>query len=667
MIDIKKLIASMTLKEKIGQLNLVNSEEDILEAVKRGEVGAVLNVRDVETAERLQRAALSSPKKIPLLIAEDVIHGFKTIFPVPLGEACSFNPEIMENSSRFAMLEAREAGINWIYAPMLDLTNDPRWGRIMETGGEDPYLSSVMAESKVRGTQTEESGRITAACAKHFLGYGAVEAGIDYATSEFSENRMRNYYLPSFQRAVKAGVMSVMTCFTTCNDLPVTMNSYLIQDVLRKECGFGGLIVSDWEAILHLLNFRLAEDEKEAAGLAFKSGIDMDMTAGIYLRNLERLAEEHPEFLELIDRSVYRVLEMKLKMGLFENPFPMKNPPEFKERIREAARKAAEEAVILFKNEGVLPLKKDAKILVTGPYVEDKNIHLGAWSSAGRPEDVVSISEGVSRVFGNAEIYATDPEFTEEDLEKIKALACGKEAIVLALGEPRHLSGENNCRTKLDLPGNQEKLVEELAKLGLPLIVLISAGRPLLIKRVEEMAGALLWNFHLGSEAGNAIARILSGDVNPSAKTTVTFPKEFGQIPICYNRYPYSRPDLVHYVDGDMEPLHPFGFGLSYSEFKYQDFEYRLEGKKLMIGLEVENMSDVDGKEVVQVYLIPDLLRRLVPEKSLIAFRKVFIEARNKKRIHFEIDLNLDSYRRGITILVGGSSVSGLTKYIPLP
>ncbi|MGB4695476.1 MAG: glycoside hydrolase family 3 N-terminal domain-containing protein [Bacilli bacterium] len=666
MMDINKLLKTMTLKEKIGQLNLVSYKEEILKTVERGEVGAVLNVRDHMVAERLQKAALASPKKIPLLLAEDVIHGFKTIFPVPLGEACSFNPELMENSSRYAMLEAREAGINWIYAPMLDLTNDPRWGRIMETGGEDPFLNSIMAERKVRGTQTEDSGRITAACAKHYLGYGAVEAGLDYATSDFSETRMRNYYLPPFQAAVSAGVMSVMTAFTTYNDLPVTMSSHLIKNVLRNESGFGGLVVSDWQAIRHLVNFGVAEDEKEAGLLAFTAGIDMDMNAKIYGRHLEELVRENPALLDLIDESVLRVLEMKAKMGLFKNPFGIKNPSCFKEKIREAARKTAEEAIVLFKNEGILPLSKDSKILVTGPFVEDKNIHLGAWSAAGHPDDVVSIREGLSKNFPNAEFHATKLEFDASDLDAIREKAQGKDCVVLALGEPRHLSGENNCRTKLDLPHNQEALVSEVKKLGLPIVAIVSAGRPLLISGIHEKANVLLWNFHLGSEAGNALASVLAGDANPSAKTTVTFPKESGQIPIYYNRYPYGRPDIVHYADGDMEPLYPFGFGLSYSEFKYHDFACRLEGSKLMVELEVENMSDVDGKEVVQVYLLPDLIRKLVPRKKLIAYKKIFLKARSKQRLVFEIPLDLEDYRRGITIMVGPSSIHGRSKYISL-
>lgn len=667
MTDIKKLLKEMTLKEKIGQLNLVSYKEEILEAVKRGEIGAVLNVHDAESIHKLQEAALSSPHKIPLLIGADVIHGFKTTFPVPIGEACSFNPDIMERSSRYAMLEAREEGINWIFAPMLDLTNDPRWGRIMETGGEDPYLNSVMAKSKVSGTQTEDSGRTTAACAKHYLGYGAVEAGLDYATSDFSESRMRNYYLPSFKAAVDAGVMSVMTAFTTFSHLPVTMNSYLLQDVLRKECGFEGMVVSDWQAIRHLVNYRLAEGEAEAGKFALTAGIDMDMTAKIYIRYLERLVEENPDLLALIDKSAYRVLEMKLKMGLFNNPFEIKNPVSFKEEIRKEARKAADESIILFKNEdGILPLSKDANILVAGPFISDRDIHLGAWSCLGHPDNVVNIKEGILKRFNNVDFYETKLDFDAEDIDRIKEKAKGKDCIVLALGEPRSLSGENNCRTKMDLPNNQDALVSKLAELNIPLIAVVSAGRPLIITEIAKKVKAMLWNFHLGSEAGNTIAAALVGKVNPSAKTTVTFPKEFGQIPLYYNRYPYGRSDITHYMDGDLDPLYPFGYGLSYSQFKYHDFNCSLSENKLSVDLEVENTSEIDGKEIVQVYLIADLMKELIPEKRLVAFQKVFLKGKSKQKVSFEIDLDLKNYRRGITIMVGPSSVEGQTKYFDL-
>lgn len=667
MVDVKKLLNEMSLKEKIGQLNLVSYKEEIIDAVKKGEVGAVLNVRDPESIKKLQEAALASPRGIPLLIGDDVIHGFKTTFPVPLSEACSFNPELMESSSYYAMKEARDAGINWIFAPMLDLTNDPRWGRIMETGGEDPYLNSVMAKSKVCGIQKEEAGRITAACGKHYLGYGAVEAGLDYATSEFSETKMRNYYLPPFQAAVNAGVLSIMTAFTTYNDLPVTMNPFLLETVLRDELGFSGMVVSDWQAIKHLINFGIAEGEAEAGKLALKAGIDMDMNAKIYSKHLEQLASENPDILALIDRSVLRVLEMKQKMGLFANPFAIKNPASFYEEIRCEARKVADESIILFKNDDdILPLSKDAKILVTGPFINDRDIHLGAWSALGHPDNVVNIKEGLEKRFTNIEFYETKLDFDGDDLDAIRKKASGKDYIVLVLGEPRYLSGENNCRTKLDLPHNQDLLVEELSKLNIPLIGIVSAGRPLIITELVKRVKALLWNFHLGSEAGNTIAAALAGEINPSAKTTVTFPKEFGQIPIYYNRYRYGRSDIAHYKDGELEPLYSFGYGLSYSKFIYHDCICELNGNKLSLALDVENVSDVDGKEIVQVYLLADLIKELVPEKRLIAFKKVFIKGKSKQRIEFAINLDLKKYRKGITIMVGPSSVQGQTKYLTL-
>ncbi len=665
MINLQKMIKKMSISEKIGQLNLVSYREELLEPVRRGEVGAVLNIRDADAIKKLQEAALLSPHKIPLLIGDDVIHGFSTTFPVPLSEACSFNPDLMEASSFYSMLEAREAGINWIFAPMLDLTNDPRWGRIMETGGEDPYLNSIMAKSRVKGFQKEGDGRITAACAKHYLGYGAVEAGLDYATSDFSETKMRNYYLPPFKAAIEAGVMSVMSAFTTFNNLPVTMNHYLLNDVLRKECGFGGPVVSDWQAIKQLMNFKIASSEKEAANLAIEAGIDIDLHGRVYSKYLEELLIEKPELIDLIDQAVYRILNMKVQMGLFSDPFPKRNPVSTEE-IRKQARKSADESIILFKNEDkILPLAKDANILVTGLFLNDRDIHLGAWSCNGRAENVVNIREGIEKRFEKADFYEI-LDIGKTNWEELKRQALNKDYIIVVLGEPRYLSGENNCRLSLNLPLNQEALIDFLSDLNIPLIGIISSGRPLIIENVEKKVKALLWNFHLGCEAGNSLAACLLGEVNPSAKTAVTFPKKFGQIPIYYNRYPYGRPDIVRYMDGDLDPLYPFGYGLSYSEFTYHDFNPILKGNKLFIEFEIENISEFDGKEVVQIYVIPEVIKSLVPEKQLIAFKKTNLKAKSKACINMEIDLDLSNYRSGITIMVGSSSKSVTSKYLPL-
>lgn len=667
MVDIEKLLKKMSIEEKIGQLNLLSYHENIIEDIKAGTVGAVINAYSYEIVYKMQEASLSSPNKIPLLIGDDVIHGFNTTFPVCLGEAASFNLDLIEKSSYYSMLEARESGVNWIYAPMCDLTNDPRWGRIMETSGEDPFLNALVAARKVIGTQTLVDGQITAACAKHYLGYGAVEAGLDYASTEFSEQKMRNYYLSSFKAAIDAGVLSIMNAFTTYINLPVTMNKYLLDDLLRKECGFTGPVVSDWQCLRHLVNFKMVESDEEAALVGLQSGIDIDLNGKVYSRYLLEVIKENPPLIELLDKAVWRVLKMKEKMGLFQNPLPKKNPKPLSLEIRKHAQKAADEAIILFKNEdNILPLPQEAKILVIGAYNDDQDIHLGAWSSRGLKENNISLRQGLSKVFKNIIFYNTPEDSSKTNWKELKEATKGIDYILLALGEPRYMSGENNCRMTINLPFNQELLVDYISDLKLPFIGLVMAGRPLTITNLHQKAKAIIWSFHLGCEAGNSIARVLSGLVNPSAKTTVTFPKTLGQVPIYYNRYPYGRPDIAHYLDGEMEPLYHFGFGLSYANFIYSDFDYQYQNGRLTIDLEIENKSSYDGKEIVQVYIIPELMKTLVPNKQLIGFWKGEIKAGSKRSVHIEMTPDVSQLRKSFNVMVGPSSQKGIVKRVLL-
>ena len=662
MIDINAILKKMTIKAKIAQLNLISYNDKTLEMVKNGEAGAIINLYEYDQVQKVQEAALSSPMQIPLLIGDDVIHGFRTVFPVPLAEACSFNLELMKKTAYYSMMEAKGEGVNWIYAPMIDITNDPRWGRVMETSGEDPYLGSMIARARVEGIQTQDNGQITAACAKHFLGYGACEAGLDYNTTDYSEHKMRNLYLPPFKAAIDQGVMSIMHAFTTFNDLPITMNYHLLIEVLRNECQFDGALVTDWDCLKQLLNQQTVANEYDAAEIGIQVGVDIDMHSKIYFNNLEAVINNNPHLLALLDKSVERILLMKEKMGLFNNPYVDKFDYTLTEEILNHALKSACESIILFKNEKqILPLKKEAKIMVIGRYNDDQVLQLGAWSGKGKKEGVISIGQGLKETFPNSFFYDTDD---NTDWNEVRALSVNYDYIVLALAEPREYSGENRCRINLNLPFDQDNYIDYLNDLKKPIITIVSAGRPLAITKLDKNSQAILWNFHLGHMAGRAIAKILSGDVNPNAKTVITFPKELGQVPIYYNRYPTGRDHIIHYVDGDTNPLYPFGYGLSYSTFLYHEFDFSIE--KAIVTLKLENVSNIDGYEIVQVYALASATKFLNPKVELIGFKKVFIKANESIEVSIKCELNINKYLNDFQIMVGPASNNGIKKIIKI-
>jgi len=669
MIDLNKLISKMTIKEKIGQLNLISYNEKTIDKIKSGEAGSIINANGYDLIYTLQEASNESNHKIPLLISTDVIHGYKTIFPIPLGEACSFNMDLIEETAYLSMKEARSEGINWIYAPMIDITNDPRWGRVIETSGEDPYLGQIIASRRVLGIQRKENNQATAACAKHYLGYGAVEAGLDYNTTDFSEHKMRNLYLPPFVAAINSEVMSIMHAFTTYNDLPVTMSDQLLNQVLRKECGFSGILVTDWDCLKQLANQRTVESDSEAAKIGLEVGIDIDMHSNLYHKYLEEWVSKDPELLKKLDQSVSRILTIKEKMGLFENRFTEKLDINIQKRLSEHALKSAVESIILFKNEDdILPLNKDLKILVVGPYNDDRDIHLGAWKCKGNEEDVTSLKEAIEKNFKNSSFFNTPLDTAKTDWEALKKAVKNSDYVLLAIGEPRSFSGENNNRMSIDLPFSQDYLVNFLYSQNASIIGLVLSGRPLAIKNLDNKAKAILWCFHLGTEAANAISKVLTGEEVPSAKTVITFPADIGQIPTYYNRYHTGRNQMLHYVDGDMKPLYPFGYGLSYAKFNYLDFEldFNKSSSELTITLDIENTSNLKASEIVQIYAIADSTYNLRPQIELIGFQKIAFKEhqRLKSNIHLKIDLKL--YRKSLTIQVGPSSITGITKKIDL-
>ena len=599
--NVDRLVSQMTLEEKLGQLTQYNSDNEAFpDAVAHGRVGSILFHGDVEQTNEFQRKAMAGSRhKIPLLIGFDVIHGYRTIFPVPLGIASSWEPELAEMSARIAAKEARSMGIHWTFAPMVDIARDARWGRIMEGAGEDPLLGSRFAAAYVRGYQ---SGGLLA-CAKHFAAYGAAEGGRDYGTADMSEATLREVYLPPFKAAVDAGVATFMSAFDSLNGVPATANPHLLDEILRREWKFRGFVVSDWTAVAELKNHGVAATDREAAAKAIRAGVDLDMVDGAY-RQLPAS--------EAVDRAVRRMLEAKEKAGLFKDPFTKESPLVLD---RAAARRAAQKSIVLLKNDGVLPLSKAKKVAIVGALASSKVDMLGEWRGQGQEADVVTVSEAIRSV-----------EVADADV------------IVAVLGEKREMSGEAASRSSLDLP--DEKSLEPLLATGKPVVLVVCAGRPLAISWSAERVNAIVYAWFPGIEAGNAIADVLFGDVNPSAKLPVTFPRTTGQVPIYYAHLPSGRPAnpkdkyTNKYIDADIGPLYPFGFGLSYTTFAYSNISVR----GLEVSADVRNSGTRAGEEIVQFYVNDPVARVSRPVKELKDFRKIMLAPGESKRVTFTLN-----------------------------
>lgn len=639
--NIKTLISKLSIKEKIAQLALSGShEERVLPLIKDGVVGNVLNNYGVEQVNRLQKASLDS-LNIPLLVGDDVIHGYRSIYPLPVGMACTFNLDLISDLVKMATEEASIEGINWIYSPMLDIARDPRWGRIMETNGEDPYYSSLIAERHVKAIQTPlKDGRVTAACCKHFIGYGACEAGLDYNTTDYSEYTLKTVYVPPFRRGINAGAMSVMNAFTTYNSQAITGSKYILKDLLREELGFKGVLVSDWACPEQLKVHRMVKDDFEAAIRCLNLGLDIDMHDDVYVNYLEKAIKENPSLEEKLDESVERVLQMKKDMGLFDHPYVLENAYEMLSKENKAlCKQGAKESVLLFKNDNdVLPLKENEKVLFVGPLVEEKENHIGSWGCKGQKEYVTSLKEALGNKT-NVTLINTSYDLSDLDYSLLSDEIKKSDKVVLCLGEPREMSGENNNRQNLDVPFNQESLVDFVKTFNKPVITWISAGRSLVLTHVDKVTDALVFTFHLGIEAGSAMVDVLYGNYNPSAKTVVTFPYSLGQVPIYYNHYQTGRPELSRYVDGPKEPLYPFGYGLHYGKLNITNVNVDYTDK-LNIKCTLENESIYDINETLQVYLNIPYYKTLVPVKQFIGYHKVDVEKNTNKNIEFSIDLD---------------------------
>src|SRR2546425_6255767 len=629
---INALLARMTLAEKLGQLQQLDGEAngnfrpEHRDLVRKGLLGSTLNVRGAQRTNDLQRIAIEESRlKIPMLFGFDVIHGYRTIFPVPLGEASSWDPSVAERSASIAAAEARSSGVHWTFAPMVDIARDARWGRIVEGSGEDPYLGAMMARARVRGFQGRDYGAPdkVLACAKHWFAYGAAEAGRDYNTTDMSERTLREIYFPPFKAAVDSGVGTLMSAFNDLNGVPASANPFTLTQVLRGEWKFDGFVVSDYTAVQELINHGLAANEKEAARLALNAGVDMEMVSRDFNQHGPDLLRSGQLSQATIDEAVRRILRIKFRLGLFEHPYA----DEARERSvissstnLAAARELATRSMVLLKNEReTLPLSKEVKsIALIGPLADDQQDLLGSWSGDGHATDVVTLLTGIkAKVSSSTRInYAKGCDISSDSTEAFAGavrVARASDVVIVAVGESAGMSGEASSRSSLDLPGRQLDLVKALRATGQPLVVVLMNGRPLTINWIAENTPAIMENWFARTQRGNAIAGALVGDVNPGGKLPVTFPRSVGQEPLYYNHMNTSRPPKANekytskYLDVAWTPLFPFGYGLSYTQFKITNLQLsagriRPDGK-VTVSVDVENVGKRAGDEVVQLYI----------------------------------------------------------------
>ncbi len=667
----------MTLEEKIGQMNQYNDDwlatgpvtidTDKASQVRKGQVGSLLNCLGTQRVRKWQEIAMQSRLKIPLLFGQDVIHGFKTTFPIPLAEACSWDLDAIELSARIAANEASASGINWTFAPMVDIARDPRWGRVMEGAGEDTYLGSKIAFARVKGFQGKKIGNLDAlmACAKHFAGYGAAVGGRDYNSVDMSYRQLWEVYLPPFKATVDAGVATFMNAFNDLNGIPATGNQYLQRDILKGKWGFNGFVVSDWGSIGEMINHGNVGNEYEAAKAAVTAGCDMDMESRNYKNNLATLVADKKVPLNLIDDAVKRILQKKFELGLFDDPYRFCNADREQAALNNPehariARQVAAKSIVLLKNNGrLLPLSKETRtIAFIGPLVKPLKQNKGFWDVEVPGVDsnfIVSQWEGLVNKVGKqtALLYAKGCDIEGNDrsgFAEAVAVARQSDVVVVSIGERRDMSGEAKSRSNISIPGVQEELVKELLATGKPVVVLINAGRPLVFNYIADNAPAILYTWWLGSEAGNAIADVLFGDYNPSAKLVMSFPYSVGQVPIYYNHFNTGRPatsDSNHnynssYNDLSIYPKYEFGYGLSYTDFEYSNLRFSSntmkQGDQITVSVTIKNTGKYGGEEIVQLY-IRDLVASVVrPVNELKDFKKLALKAGESRELNFVID-----------------------------
>lgn len=701
---VDSILKKMTLDEKIGQLNQMHCEDGALleDNARKGLVGSVMSITNPKDFNKIQRIAIEESRLgIPLINARDVIHGFKTIFPIPLGQACSFDPDLVEQAARISAVEASAAGIRWTFAPMVDISQDPRWGRIAEGFGEDPYLASILGAAMVSGYQGKElkNPSSIAACAKHFAGYGASESGKDYNSTFISPNRLRNLYLRPFHSCVKNGVATIMTSFNDNDGIPSTANEWLVKDVLRDEWDYDGVVVTDWNAINEMVNHGYCEDARHATLKAINASVDIDMMSRAYIDNIKSLIADGLINEHQIDNAVKRVLRLKYSLGLFESPYcdeTLVSTAFYAPAHIQKAQELAEKSIVLLKNDShTLPFdSKVKKILVTGPLADAPYEQLGTWIFDGDAQHSVTPLAALKDEFGAENIiyepclgYSRDNNLKR--LNYIKDKANDADVILAFVGEESILSGEAHSLASLSLQGAQSQIIKELSQLGKPVVTVFIAGRPLTIGNEITQSSAVLYSFAPGTMGGPAIVSTLTGKNNPSGKLPVTFPMTVGQIPIYYNHNNTGRPsdgtelkitdipigspqtslgNKSYYLDFQ-ECLYPFGFGMSYSDFRYSDLrldksEYQ-STDSIIVSFNIENISEVPGTEVVQVY-IRDIHASLTrPVKELIHFERIALDANERKSVSFSIPVNKLGFWLGnkyvvepgkFDIFVGGNS-----------
>ena len=652
---VKDLLSRMTLEEKIAELNLIpyyTKDDSICRSlIRAGKVGAFLKANGAELNRSLQEEALKHSRLgIPLIFHEDVIHGYRTITPIPLAESCSWNPELVEQSAAMAAREAAAAGIQLTYAPMVDISYDPRWGRIMETSGEDAYLCGELAAARVRGFQGDDltSPHTIAACVKHFVGYGAVMAGRDYQETDVSLRKLQEIYLPPFQAAINAGVASVMCAYTSYDGEPLTMNYFMNEEVLRKQMQFKGLLMTDWTTFQHAVTEGAADNGQEAAERGIKSGIDMDMSAKQFIESLPELVRTQKVPEQLINRAAARALELKFRLGLFDNPFAYFNTEREKQTLyskesQEDAYQMACQSMVLLKNEDrTLPLSDSKRIALVGPFANTRYHLLGSWNMKGDSKEVITVEEGFKALRTDIPIDVRACDFsgiTPAYLSDVCALAQKNEIIIACLGEPSNLSGEAVSTAKIELPDQQMRLLKALKTTGKKIIVVLFNGRPLVLDEVIKNCDALLEAWYPGTMGGKAVAALLTGIENPSGKLSQTFPRHAGQIPIVYNarRTFYT----VHHADIPQGALFPFGFGLSYTQYKYSSpvtdkTEYR-RGDSVTVRIKIKNTGSVAGREIVQLYIRDEVATVIPREKELKRFASIHLQPGEEKEIRFTI------------------------------
>lgn len=701
------LLKQMTLEEKVGQLNQytgdwsaatgpITKDGDKQNQIRTGQIGSMLNVKGVEHTRQCQEMAMQSRLKIPLLFGQDVIHGYKTTFPIPLAEAASWDLEAIELVSRIAAVEAAASGIHWTFAPMVDISRDPRWGRVMEGAGEDPYLGSLIAKARVKGFQGEKLGDTNSvmACAKHFAAYGAAVGGRDYNSVDMSDRMLWEVYLPPFKAALDAGAATFMNSFNDLNGVPATGNAYLLRDILKGKWGFTGFVVSDWGSVGEMIQHGFVKDGKDAALVALTAGSDMDMESRCYKNNLADLVKNNKVDIALVDDAVKRILYKKFELGLFEDPYKYSDLKREKRELNnpehtKAAREIGAKSIVLLKNENnVLPLSKETKtIAFIGPLVKEYRQNLGFWSVELDDVDydkfIVSQWDGLQNKVGKTSklLYAKGCEIEGDDksgFAEAVSIANQADVVILSIGERRDMSGEAKSRSDISLPGVQEELVKAIQATGKPVVVLINAGRPLVFNWTADNVPAILYTWWLGSEAGNSIADVLFGDVNPSAKLPMTFPRSVGQIPIYYSYFNTGRPaknenDLNYvsaYIDLPNSPKFPFGYGLSYTTFGYSDLKLSKKqikkGDTIEVTARITNTGKYAGEEVVQLYLRDRVGSVVRPMKELKGFEKIKLNAGESKTVTFVIDneklsfynqkLEFDSEPGEFDIMIGSSA-----------